>query len=151
MTRYRGAAQLVPAIGSLVRARRRLEAVEVTSTATHGCLCRQHVCHDGNSVTGVDDWGLGSPASDPVRDLGRFSVDLAGAQLPEAMAGRTRRARVVRHAVVSGLESLGAPSKLWRDVLLLAQLEVATDGLDRGDRRGVALVKEIVQALPARR
>lgn len=151
MSRYRGAAQMVPAIGSLVRARRRLETVEVTSTATHGCLCRRHVYHDGSSVTGVDDWGLGNPASDPIRDLGRFSVDLVGADLPEAIAARSRRARAVRHAVASGLESLGAPTKLWRDVLILAQLEVATNGLARGDRSGIELVKETVQAMPTRR
>ncbi len=149
LSRYRGAASVRPAIGALLRARGRLSQVEVVSTMTHGCLCARHVFVDGNRV-GVDDWGLASPQGDPLRDLGRYAVDMTAHRLPEVIEGRSRFAAHVRRGLCSGMEVLSAPPRLWRDVLLLAQFEVALTELGHGDAGRLSLLQQAVRALPVR-
>jgi hypothetical protein len=150
LRRSRNVAQLGPATEPLLRARRRLAEIQVSSTASHGCLCTRHVHGEGSAVSGVDDWGHGGIGADPLRDLGRFAVDVVAGHLPEVVSTRSQRAREVRRALARGLEELSAPPKLWRDVLLLAQLEAATERLDRGDELGMDLLGSTIQALPAR-
>jgi hypothetical protein len=150
LRRSRHLAQLGPATDPLLRARRRLAEIQVSSTASHGCLCTRHVHCDGSTVSGVDDWGNGGIGADPLRDLGRFVVDVIADHLPEVVSTRSQRARDARRAVAHGLEELSAPPGLWRDVLLLAQLEAATERLDRGDELGMDLLGSTIQALPAR-
>lgn len=149
LSRYRGAANIRPAIGALLRARGRLAQVEVVSAMTHGCLCARHVFLDGTRV-GVDDWGLAKPDADPLRDLGRYTVDMTGHRLPEVIEGRTKFAAQVRRGLGSGIEALSAPPRLWRDVLLLAQFEVALTELGHGDASRLALLQQAVHALPSR-
>jgi hypothetical protein len=146
--RYRGAATVRPAIGVLVRARQRIAEVEVTSTVTHGCLSPRHLHQPCHGPLGVDDWGLGSSCSDPLRDLGRVAVDLSAGQLPEVIAGRSTLANAFRRAVCLGLEALSVPPRLWRDVLLLSQLEAAVAELARGEPRRLAVLQQAVLALP---
>lgn len=134
------------AVDIVRRARARLAEFEVPQTLTHGCLCRRHVIAAG-AVVGVDDWGLGSPAGDPLRDLGRFAVSLADARLPEVLAGRTSFATGIRHFVTSALGRTPVPRKLWREVLLLTQLELAFEALERGDPHGMARLSRSVRAL----
>jgi hypothetical protein len=150
LSRYRGAANVRPAIGALLRARGRVAQVEVVSTATHGCLAPRHLHRGPDGALGVDDWGLGSTASDPLRDLGRVAVDLASHHLPEVVVGRTALATEFRHAVCRGLEVLSVSPRLWRDVLLLAQFEAALSELARGEPSRLALLQQSVHALPIR-
>ncbi len=146
--RYAGV-PMVPAVATMHRARQRVAELEVATTTTHGCLCGRHVRWHGGTVAGVDDWGRGAVAGDPLADLGRLAVALAGAGIPEVMGGRSQLATQVRRAVSRGLEALSAPRRVWRDVLLLALLESATEQLDRGDATGVNLLRQTLLALPA--
>jgi aminoglycoside phosphotransferase (APT) family kinase protein len=102
-------------------------------------------------VVGVDDWGHASQSGDPLRDLGRFAVRLADRRLAEVVAGRTSYARTVRRLVAAGLERTALPPQLWRDVLVLAQLELAVESLDRGDPSAFSLLLTAVRALPGER
>jgi hypothetical protein len=149
LARYRGAANVRPAIGALLRARGRLAQVEVTSAMTHGCLCARHVFLDGSSI-GVDDWGLAEDHADPLRDLGRYAVDITGSRLPEVVEGRSKFAAHVRKGLCSGMEALSAPPRLWRDVLLLAQFEVALTELEHGEASRLSLLQQAVHVLPSR-
>lgn len=136
-----------PAAVDLVRrARARLAEFELPLTLTHGCLCRRHVVATGD-VVGVDDWGLGSPAGDPLRDLGRFAVSIADARLPEVLAGRTSFATSIRHFMTSVMKWTPVPRQLWREVLLLSQLELAFEALERGDPHGMARLSRAVRVL----
>jgi hypothetical protein len=150
LARYQGAAAVLPAIGTLIRARDRIASLQVVRTATHGCLCARHVLRDGPTVIGVDDWGRGSDRSDPLSDLGHLVVNLAAQHLPEVMAGRTTLAGHVRRGVGQGMELLHVPTRLWRDVLVLAQFEVAITDLGRGEPAGLSLLKEALEAVPVR-
>ncbi|MGA9749299.1 MAG: hypothetical protein WBQ50_17735 [Nocardioides sp.] len=147
LSRYRGAAKVRPAIGTLLRARGRLAQLEVVSAMTHGCLCAKHV-FIGDGRVGVDDWGLATSHGDPLRELGRYAVDMTDHRLPEVFESRTRFAAHVRRGVCSGMELLDAPTKLWRDVLLLAHFEVALTELGRGDASRLSLLHEAVRVLP---
>lgn len=149
LSRHRGAASIRPSIDILLRARERLALVEVVGVMAHGCLCARHVFHDASQI-GVDDWGLARSNADPLGDLGRYAVDISGDRFPEVVKGRTRFAAAVRDALCHGMEAVATPPRLWRDVLLLAQLEVALTELKQGDTTRLALLQQSVQALPKR-
>jgi hypothetical protein len=149
-TRYSGSTRLAPVLGPLRRARRNLAQFEVPRTLSHGCLCPRHIGFADRSVVGVDDWGLAEAAADPLRDLGRFAVEVAGRRLPEVVAGRTSYAVAMRGFVAAGLERNAVPRRLWRDVLVLSQVERAVQALDRGDLDGLAVLVATVHALPAK-
>lgn len=136
------------AVDIVRRARARLAECEVPLTLTHGCLCRRHVTATG-AVMGVDDWGLGSPVGDPLRDLGRFAVSVADARLPEVLTGRTSFATSIRHFMTSALARTPVPRQLWREVLLLTQLELAFEALERGDPHGMARLSRAIRVLQA--
>jgi hypothetical protein len=149
LARYCGSRQLAPALGAVHRARRRLEGFRVRRTAVHGCLCPRHVFVRDGRVTGVDDWGLATPAGEPLRDLGNLAVHLAGSHLPEVLAGRTGPAQVVRDLVGRGLAAAVVPPCHWRDVLVLAQAERAIAAVEQGRVDEIGLLVSAVQALPA--
>jgi aminoglycoside phosphotransferase (APT) family kinase protein len=151
LARYSGSTRLGPALDSIQRARRRLSQFEAPRTLTHGCLCLRHTKTFDGAVIGVDDWGMASPAGEPLRELGGFAVRVADGRLPEVVAGRTSYAGVVRSFVTSGLERTELPRQLWREVLVLSQLELALEDLDRGDPEGITLLMTAVRALPAER
>lgn len=148
--RYGGPRNPAPVVAAIQRARRRLAQHEAPRAMTHGCLCPRHVFDEGDEVVGVDDWSLGAPATDPLRDLGAFAVRASAKQLPEVIAGRTRAATRVRGFVTTGLEALELPGGLWREVLVLAQLELAMEAMDGGEPGGMALLGQAVRTLPAR-
>lgn len=146
--RARDASRLEHLVLPLMDARQRLSAVVVRSAATHGCLCPRHVYADGERVVEVDDWGLGSTGSDPLRDVGRYFVAAARDDLPRVLDGSSPEAGTVREAVGRALEALTVPPSLWRDVLLLAELELAAERSARGDRSGVVLLRRSAEAMP---
>lgn len=139
LSNHIGSARLEPTLDAIVRARRRLADLEVATTLTHGCLCPRHAMTAGDRVTGVDDWGLGG-TGDPLRDLGRAAVRVAAERLPEVLAGRTSFAGTVRHFVTSGLSLMGLSRQLWREVVILALLELACEAFDRGDPEQLVLL-----------
>ena len=151
MSRFTDSARFGPPFLAIHRCRRRVARHEVSRTLTHGCLCPDHLTAEEDVVVGVDDWGHASQAGDPLRDLGRFAVRLADRRLAEVVAGRTSYARTVRRLVAAGLERTGLPPQLWRDVLVLAQLELAVESLDRGDPSAFSLLLTAVRALPGER
>lgn len=136
-----------PALESLRKARERVAGVEVPRTLTHGCLCRRHVILGSDGVPGVDDWGLGNLAGDPLRDLGRFALDLAGPQLAEVVEGRTSLAATIRDFMSEAMgRHLGVPAQLWREVLVLSQVELALDSLGRTDPTTLVRLSGAVRA-----
>jgi hypothetical protein len=136
-----------PALESLRKARERLADVEVPRTLTHGCLCQRHVIlSDG--APGLDDWGLGNLAGDPLRDLGRFAVNVAGTRLPEVIEGKTSFAATIRHFMSEAMgRHLGVPPQLWREVLVLSQVELALEALGRTDPNTMVRLSRAVRAL----
>lgn len=136
--------RLEPAMDAIRRARLRIAEYEVPQTLTHGCLCPRHVTLvDG--VLGVDDWGAGATAGDPLRDVGRFGVGVAGGRLPEVLAGRSTFAAEIRTFLGAVLVHTSVPPQLWREVLVLAQLELATESLERADPNGMHLLSRAVR------
>ena len=148
LARYCGSRHLASTLGAIHRARGRLGRLEVQRTAIHGCLCPHHVYIRDGVVAGVDDWGLGSPCGEPLRDLGGFAIRQAAARLPDVVAVRTSQAYLLRDFVGSGLEALGLPADCWRDVLVLAQAEYAVEALDRGQVDEIRLLAAAVNSLP---
>ena len=98
--------------------------------------------------TGATDDCRASSYRDPTRDIGIHAVRVAESRLPEVMLGRSAYAANVRRFVTVGLAAIGVPRRLWRDVLLLAQLELALDSLGRGDPEGVSILHQTAQATP---
>jgi hypothetical protein len=148
--RYAGTAQLANALELLRATRARLDDLEVPGTLTHGCLCPRHIMFEQDQVVGVDDWGLGSPDGDPLRDLGEYTVRLAGTRLPEVLTGTSPFAVPLRQLVANGLGRLGLPRSIWRHVLLLAQLELTISALEQGNHDEMLLLVRSVEALPRR-
>jgi hypothetical protein len=149
LARYCGSRHLAATLGAIHRARGRLSGVEVRRTAVHGCLCPHHVYVRDGVVTGVDDWGLGAPVGEPLRDLGSFAIRHSRGRLPDIVADRSRHARLVRDFVRAGLDAIGVPVDWWRDVLVLAQAEYAVDALERGQVEEIRLLAAAVNALPS--
>jgi hypothetical protein len=149
--RYAGTTQLEPALELLRSTRLRLAEFEVVSTLSHGCLCLRHAMFEGTEVVGVDDWGLATPSGGPLRDVAAFAVRASGSRLPEVITGESPYAGLLRQFVTSGLARLDLPRKLWRHVLLLAQLELAIAALERDDHDGMVLLARAVGAVPRKR
>lgn len=136
--------RLEPAMDAIRRARVRIAQYEVPQTLTHGCLCPRHVTLAEGDI-GVDDWGIGSVAGDPLRDVGRFAVHVAGGRLPEVLAGKSAFAGEIRQLVSGVLGHTPVPPQLWREVVVLAQLELATEALERADPNGMHLLSRAVR------
>ncbi|HEU4515259.1 MAG TPA: hypothetical protein VFR87_19275 [Nocardioidaceae bacterium] len=136
--------RLEPAMDAIRRARLRIAEHEVPQTLTHGCLCPRHVTHV-EGVVGVDDWGAGAIAGDPLRDVGRFAVGVAGGRLPEVLSGKSAFAGEIRQFLGAVLVHTPVPPQLWREVLVLAQLELAMESLERADPNGMHLLSRAVR------
>jgi hypothetical protein len=136
--------RLETAMDAIRRARLRIAEYEVPQTLTHGCLCPRHVALV-EGVLGVDDWGAGSTAGDPLRDVGRFAIGVAGGRLPEVLAGRSTFAGEIRQLMNAVLVHTPVPPQLWREVLVLAQLELAAESLERSDPNGMHLLSRAVR------
>ena len=148
LARYVGSRHLAATLGAIHRARGRIGRLDVRRTAVHGCLCPQHTYVRDGEVTGVDDWGLGAPSGEPLRDLGGFAVRHAASALPDVVAERTGQGLLLRDFVQCGLRILGLPADCWRDVLILAQAEYAVDALQHGQVDEIRLLAAAVNALP---
>jgi len=148
LARYVGSRHLAATLGAVNSARSRIGRLEVRRTAVHGCLCPHHAYVRDGEITGVDDWGLGAPSGEPLRDLGGFAVRHAASELADVVAERTTQGRLLRDFVRCGLELLELPADCWRDVLILAQAEYAVDALQRGQVDEIRLLAAAVNALP---
>ncbi len=99
-------------------------------------------------VVAVEDWGLGSLGSDPLIDLGGFAVRFAGNRLEDALGGRSAFGKAVRRFVTTGLDRAGLPPRMWRELLMLAQLDRAHRAATRGDADPSLLISMLVRVLP---
>ncbi len=135
-------------LAAIRQAEARLRGLEAHRAAVHGCLCPRHVFTCGARVTGVDDWGLASTRSDPLRDLTGFAVHLAGPRLVEVLGGRTSFARAMRGFVGAGLERAALPARLWRESLVLARLDCVPKAAERDEADPTGLVLTLARALP---
>ena len=117
---------------------------------THGCFCARHVFVDDGRV-GVDDWGLAHLQGDPLRDLGRYAVDMAGHRLPEVFEGRTRFAAHVRRGVCSGHGgAVGPDAARGATCCSSHSSRLAFTELGHGDASRLSLLQQAVRALPTR-
>lgn len=135
-------------LDDLLRAQRAMGSQLVPRTVVHGCLCPRHVRMSHGRVVAVEDWGLGSLGSDPLIDLGGFAVRYAGNRLGDALAGRSAFGKAVRGFVSTGLDRVGVPTRMWRDLLMLAQLDRAYRAATRGDADPSLLISMLVRVLP---
>ena len=127
----------------------RLASGRTPRTVVHGDFWAGNILLTGNVVTGVVDWPSGRLAGEPLADVARFALSYAlyldrhtrpgravaghpglradtwGAGLRYAIAGQHWFGRVVGDFVAGALDRLGAPTGLWRDVLLAGIAEVA--------------------------
>ena len=138
-------------LDDLLRAQRSLGSQLVARTAVHGCLCPRHVQVSHGRVVAVEDWGLGSLGSDPLIDLGGFAVRFAGNRLADALAGRSAFGKAVRQFVSTGLDQVGLSPRMWRELLMLAQLDRAHRAATRGDADPSLLISMLVRVLPDQR
>ncbi|MFI5268494.1 MAG: phosphotransferase family protein, partial [Chloroflexota bacterium] len=141
-------------------------------SAVHGDLWCGNVLVDHGRVLGVVDWELGTFRGEPVRDLVRFPLTYAlyldrhtapghlvaghpglragrwGAGIEYAAFGEGWFPALFRRFLQAGLERLGAPTRLWADVLLAGLAEVAANA----DHQGFAHQHwELFRRLSARR
>lgn len=144
LTGHRTIPRLEPTLDAIRRAALRLAEYDVPLTLTHGCLCPEHVMFSDAGL-GVDDWGAGSIAGDPLRDVGRFALGVAGGRLPEVFAGRSAFAGDIRQFMTNVLLYTSVPPQLWREVLALSQLELATEALEHADPNGMHLLSHAVR------
>lgn len=147
-SRSRPAGEMAETIRAVDRAYDRLSAFDIPRTASHGCLCRQHVFVDRGVVTGVDGWGTAQPRGDPLRDLGHWVVRSSGRNLDQVMAARTPFKRTLRDFVMSGLAVWAIPPTYWRDVLLLVGAELAVKELRGGDYAAMEVLNRASRAMP---
>jgi Phosphotransferase enzyme family len=134
----------------------RLAAGRTPRTVVHGDFWAGNVLVTGRVVTGVVDWASGQLSGEPLGDVARFALSYAlyldrhtrpgcavaghpglradgwGAGIRYALAGQHWFGRLVRDFVTGALVRLGAPARLWREVLLsgLAEISVVADHPD---------------------
>jgi hypothetical protein len=140
------AAMLVEKLGPLAA---RLASARTPRTVVHGDFWAGNLLLTGAAVTGVVDWASGELAGEPLRDVARFVLSYSlyldrhtrpgrpvaghpglraegwGAAIQYAISGPGWFGVLVRSFVMSALDRLGAPTELWRDVLLAGLGEVA--------------------------
>lgn len=144
LMRHQPIPRLEPALDAVRRAAVRLAQYDVPQTLTHGCLCPEHVLLSDAGL-GVDDWGAGSTSGDPLRDVGRFALRVAGGRLPEVLVGRSSFAAEIRQFMSTVLVHTPVPAQLWREVLVLTQLELAAEALEHADPNGMHLLSRAVR------
>lgn len=144
LMRHQPLPRLEPALDAIRRAAIRLGRYDVPQTLTHGCLCPAHVLLSDGGL-GVDDWGAGADSGDPLRDVGRFALHVAGGRLPEVLVGRSAFAGEIRQFMTAVLLHTSVPPQLWREVLVLSQLELAAQALENADPNGMHLLSRAVR------
>lgn len=126
-----------------------LAMAAVPRTIVHGDFWAGNLLMTGDEVTGVVDWASGEMSGDPLRDVARFALSYAlyldrhtrpgrpvsghpglradgwGAGIRYAIEGQQWFGEVVHDFVADALVRLGAPARLWRDVLFAGLAEVA--------------------------
>jgi hypothetical protein len=133
LARFAGSRRAASTLGALQRSRAALADRNTARTVSHGCLCPRHVRVGDGDAIGADDWGRARFDADPLRDLGSWVVRAAGDGIEGVFTGRTGYARSLRDFVASGLAIWGVPSRLWREVVVLALAEAAVEGLEEQD------------------
>jgi hypothetical protein len=139
LERYSKSPGAASALGALTRARAALAGQETPRTVSHGCLCPRHLLVADGGAVGVDDWGVASFGADPLRDIGTWVVRASGSGIGGVFAARSGPGRRLRDFVTGGLGYWGLPSRLWRDLLVLALAEAAVDGLAEQDSTAMEL------------
>jgi hypothetical protein len=147
--RWPGDEQALALAGKLRTLAKRLASARTVRTVVHGDFWAGNLLLTGNAVTGVVDWPAGQLSGEPLRDVARFALSYAlyldrhtrpgrpvaghpglradrwGAGIEYAIAGRHWFGAIVRDFVGGALTRLGAPGRLWRDVLLAGLGEIA--------------------------
>jgi len=127
----------------------RLASATTPRTVVHGDFWAGNLLVRDGRVSGAVDWAAGQVSGEPLRDVARFALSYSlyldrhtrpgrpvpghpelraadwGAGIRYAVAGEHWFGRVVRDFVGGALARLGAPTVLWRDVLLAGLAEVA--------------------------
>jgi hypothetical protein len=143
LSRLAGSRRAAPALGAVQRSRSALAGTQTARTVSHGCLCPRHLRVSDGQAVGADDWGSAQFGADPLRDLGAWVVRAAGADIRMVFGGRSSSGRRLRELVALGLGYWGLPSRLWRDVLVLAMAEAAVDGLAEQDTTALDLLTSV--------
>jgi hypothetical protein len=125
LTRHSADAARADVLDRLCIARARLSRVRVPQTLSHGALTPDRITVTQDRVTGVDDWGCGTIAGDPLRDLAGFAVACAELQMDFLLGSRRSVATALRAGIRTGLTALGVDAHLCDEVLLLAVAEQA--------------------------
>jgi len=125
LTRHSSDADRADVLDRLCVARARVSRARVPRTVSHGALSLDRITVARDRVTGVDDWGCGTIAGDPLRDLASFAVACAGLRLDFLLKSRRSVAAALRAGVRTGLAALGVDGRLCDEVLLLAVAEQA--------------------------
>lgn len=148
-SRFESHADFEAAWKGLHAIRDRMRGERTPVTAVHGDFWFGNVLVEGGEVSGVLDWEAGMLAGQPVRDLVRFALSYALYLDRHTRPGRTvaghpglRAGRfgagiefladgtgwfpdAARTFLMSGLNRLGIPGTLWRDMVLVGAAEVA--------------------------
>lgn len=153
---------------------RRLGSASTPRTVVHGDFWAGNLLVTGDAVTGVVDWSFGELSGDPLRDVARFALSYSlyldrhtrpgrpvaghpglradewGAGIRYAVAGEGWFGDLVRGFVTQALARLGAPTRLWSDVLLagLAEIAATADHPDFAARHRdllLRLVREVAE------
>jgi hypothetical protein len=147
--RWPGDRGAIALAGKLRTLAARLASASTMRTVVHGDFWAGNLLLTGNTVTGVVDWAAGQLSGEPLRDVARFALSYAlyldrhtrpgrrvaghpglradrwGAGIGYAIAGQHWFGVIVRDFVAGALVRLGAPARLWRDVLLAGLAEIA--------------------------
>jgi hypothetical protein len=137
LTRHSSDAARAAVLDRLCVARARLSRVRVPQTISHGALTADQVVVTQDRVTDVDDWGCGTVAGDPLRDLASFAVACADLRMDYLLRSRRSVATALRGGVRRGLAALGVDPQLGGEVLLLAIAEQAAATDERRRQAGL--------------
>jgi len=137
LTRHSADADRAAVLDRLCLARARLSRVRVPQTISHGALTPDRVAVTQDRVTGVDDWGCGTIAGDPLRDLASFALASANLRMDYLLRSRRSVATALRAGIRRGLAALGVDTQLGGEVLLLAIAEQAAATDERRRQTGL--------------
>jgi hypothetical protein len=137
LTRHSSEAERAGILDRLCVARARVSRVRVPQTMSHGALSPDRVTVTQDRVTGVDDWGRGTIAGDPLRDLAGFAVACADLRMDFLLSSRRSVATALRAGIRRGLTALGVDTQLGGELLLLAVAEHAAATDERRRQAGL--------------
>ena len=127
----------------------RLSSHTTPRTVVHGDFWFGNLLMHGNQVNGVVDWESSLMAGEPLRDVARFAISYAlyldrhtrpghrvhghrglrasdwGAGLTYMLSGRGWFSKIAQNYLTLALGRLGAPTHLWRDVVIGGIADVA--------------------------